>query len=173
MTSGAISSAITCATCHVTPTDALSTGHLNGSTATVSWSGLATATAASPTWNRATGSCAATYCHGNYQGTYTYGTWDWGCDCPGPNVTVQYRGTGAAVNWAGGAMACTSCHANPPATGNWHSGSHATPLPDGNDCSTCHPHVNAAGTAILNPSLHVNGTVEVTPAWRPACFNCH
>ena len=52
VTAGAISSAITCATCHVTPANALSTGHLNGSTATVTWGGIAASSGAAPAWNR-------------------------------------------------------------------------------------------------------------------------
>jgi hypothetical protein len=66
-------------------------------------------------------------------------------------------------------MTCTSCHANPPLTGNWHSGAHG----GGNGCNLCHPHVDATGTAILNPALHVNGIVEVQAAYKSSCFNCH
>jgi hypothetical protein len=66
-------------------------------------------------------------------------------------------------------MTCTSCHANPPLNGNWHSGAHG----GGNGCNLCHPHVNATGTAILNPALHLNGIVEVQAAFKSSCFNCH
>ena len=33
--------------------------------------------------------------------------------------------------------------------------------------------MNAAGTAITNPALHVNGIVEVQAAFQSSCFNCH
>jgi len=161
VTAGAISGAVACAVCHVVPADALSTGHLNGSTATVTWGGISATSGANPVWNRANGSCSATYCHGGYSGTFVYDFW-------GP-ASAAYSGSNASPLWTGGPMTCTSCHANPPLTGNWHSGAHG----GGNGCNLCHPHVNATGTAILNPALHINGVVEVQAAFKSSCFGCH
>jgi predicted CxxxxCH...CXXCH cytochrome family protein len=161
VTAGAISAAVPCATCHVVPATALTTGHLNGSTATVTWGGIAASSGAAPAWNRATLTCASTYCHGGYSGVFNYDFW-------GP-ASAAYAGANASPRWTDGAMTCTSCHANPPQTGSWHSGLHG----GGNGCDLCHPHVNATGTAILNPALHVNGIVEVQAAFQSSCFNCH
>jgi predicted CxxxxCH...CXXCH cytochrome family protein len=161
LTAGAISSAIPCATCHVVPANALSANHLNGSTATVTWSGIASSSGATPAWNRTTQTCASTYCHGGYSGVYNYDFWG--------AAQAAYAGSGATPRWTDGAMTCTSCHAKPPQTGNWHSGAHG----GGNGCNLCHPHVDATGTTILNPALHVNGIIEVQPTWKTTCFNCH
>jgi hypothetical protein len=58
----------------------------------------------------------------------------------------------------------------------WHSGSHgyANGM-DYNGCQVCHP--DAATTngvnAITDPTLHVNGAVDVAPQFKSVCFNCH
>jgi predicted CxxxxCH...CXXCH cytochrome family protein len=161
VTAGAISGAIACATCHVVPADALSAGHLNGSTATVTWGGIAASSGASPVWNRTTGTCASTYCHGGYSGTFVYDFW-------GP-ASAPYAGSKATPKWTDAPMTCTSCHGNPTNNGNWHSGLHG----GGNNCNLCHPDVDAAGTTITNPALHINGTVEVQAAFKSSCFGCH
>jgi hypothetical protein len=83
----------------------------------------------------------------------------------------------------------------------WHSGQHGLGIPNGNTCQLCHPDATGAyiyggppdysttsgglitscpsGTfcsapgAITNPTLHANGTLNVTPAWASWCYNCH
>jgi hypothetical protein len=167
VTAGAITGAIACAACHVVPTDALSTGHLDGSNATVTFGGLATAGNAKPAWNRATGTCTS-YCHGSYSGVFNYTTLD-GSGNPAP-ASFAYTGIGATPLWTGGPMTCTSCHGNPPAGGgNWHSGAHG----GGNGCNLCHPDVDAAGTTITNLAMHLNGVVDVQATYKSSCFNCH
>jgi predicted CxxxxCH...CXXCH cytochrome family protein len=161
VTAGAISGAVACVTCHVVPADAVSPGHLDGPSATVTWGGIAGASNAAPAWNRATGTCATTYCHGGYSGTYVYDFW-------GP-AELAYAGSNGSPKWTDPPMTCTSCHGNPPANAAWHSSSHG----GGNNCDLCHPHVNATGTAILNPALHINGIVEVKGAFKSSCFPCH
>jgi hypothetical protein len=136
---------------------------------------MATFGGAQPRWDRASGTCATTYCHGNYSGTYVYGVWDWGLD---ELVTVYapYVGGRATPGWADGPVTCGSCHGNPPAqTGYWHSGEHGYG-DDYRQCQLCHPDatsVSGVGTAITNPAQHVNGIVEVTPRWKSQCFGCH
>ncbi len=49
--------------------------------------------------------------------------------------------------------ACGSCHALPP----------PAPHPHETDCSLCHSQVIDANRNFVNPSLHVNGTVDVSP----------
>jgi predicted CxxxxCH...CXXCH cytochrome family protein len=162
--------AVACASCHAVPADALAAGHVGGATATVTFGGQAVAGNATPRWDRATATCATTYCHGGYQGTFTYQTYDWGLQ----NfvlVTVPYAGNGTTPIWTGGPMTCSSCHGAPPANGAWHDPGHGGP--GQNACSLCHPGVNAAGTAFTDPSRHLNGTVDVTPVWTSTCFGCH
>src|SRR5512137_1448247 len=63
-----------------------------------------------------------------------------------------------APNWTSpAATTCGTCHALPP----------AAPHPQNNDCSTCH-----AGYTLtsVNPSLHLNGTVDVSAL---GCTACH
>lgn len=74
-----------CSSCHTVPATPSSAGHLDG-TIDVTFSGLATQGGASPVWNAATGTCAASYCHG-----------------------------GAELSWrTPSPVSCTSCHGEPP-----------------------------------------------------------
>jgi predicted CxxxxCH...CXXCH cytochrome family protein len=126
----------------------------------------------SPTF--AGGSCSATYCHGDFAGDYTYVVIQ---SDPPEETTVRYAGKAAAPSWVGGPMACDSCHGNPTrGLGVWHSGSHGYPGNQYNDCQYCHPDavgVNGVGTAITNPSLHVNGAVNLAPRFQDCSSNCH
>lgn len=158
VTAGAIAGAFDCSVCHVKPADALSAGHANG-TATVTWGALAGASGAKPSWSRATGTCASTYCHGGYSGRYDYLVYE-------TLGTVTYAGSNATVSWTGGAMTCASCHGSPPAVGYWHQGHTG-------GCDLCHPNVDSPGTSILDKTRHVNGIVDVAPRWANSCFNCH
>jgi len=154
----------------------VSAGHIDDPTpvAKVTFGGLAVAPApvAAPSWARATATCASTYCHGNYQGTYTYFSYNWGSDSF-DEITVSYVGARATPTWTDGPTTCGSCHGNPPrSTGAWHSGAHG----GGNDCQLCHPDASGSGgvgTTITDPTRHVNGVVEVTPKWSSRCFYCH
>jgi predicted CxxxxCH...CXXCH cytochrome family protein len=167
-----------CGTCHVKPTSALSPGHIalaDGGLATVTWSGRAIQGGANPVWNRPAGTCASTYCHGNYSGVYVYENWDWDSDSL-VTIYAPYSGKKATPGWIDGPMTCASCHGNPPADGSpWHSGYHGN-KPEHNYCQLCHPDattVAGAGNSITTPSQHVNGILEVTPRWTSACMGCH
>ena len=166
--------AIDCTACHVKPSDALAAGHIDAARATLTWGGLATAGGATPTWNASAATCASTYCHGNYSGTFTYYYYPW--DGPPELVEVPYAGSNATPSWTGGPTACGSCHAIRPATGVWHTPTHGNGVAGANDCQTCHPDAsstNGLAPAITNRALHVNGTVEVSPQWWSACYFCH
>jgi predicted CxxxxCH...CXXCH cytochrome family protein len=73
---------------------------------------------------------------------------------------------GAAVKpavWTaprGSTEACGSCHALPP----------PAPHPASTECSMCHDKVVDATRTIIDPSLHVNGTVDVRAL---TCGSCH
>ena len=142
VTPGAISSAVACAACHVVPADALSPGHLNGSTASVTWGGIAAASGANPTWNRTTGSCAATYCHGAF---------------PGGNPTNLPLWTKLDGTYA----KCGSCHVTTPDSGPDIGGSSAHTFHRMTQpvlCSRCHTGFTATST---DPAQHVNGAKDV------------
>jgi predicted CxxxxCH...CXXCH cytochrome family protein len=140
------------------------TAHPSGTTDVVAFGGRATTGGAAPSYDATTGSCSATYCHGNYSGVFNYDSFDGTDYVP---KTYAYTGKNATPTWSDGPMACDSCHGNPPAGGNtWHSGFHG----GGNQCSLCHPDPSAGGA---NAATHVNGTVDVTPRWTQSCFACH
>ena len=142
-----------CTACHVKPTSVFSPNHIEGAVTVTGYTGADPALAAAvtdPGWSRATGSCAASYCHGaTLQG--------------GANRTPGWT----VVN--GSQVACGTCHGIPPSTG-WHPDHVA----GGNwwanaNCSNCHAGI-ATGSAyqppvtngaIVGPAQHVNGTRNV------------
>lgn len=86
------------------------------------------------------GATCANYCHGQ--------------TIPG--------GTNKAPAWTsvnGTQAACGTCHSLPP----------AAPHPQNPNCAVCHSAVINASGAIIDPSLHVNGTVEA----QMSCGSCH
>lgn len=122
-----------CSACHVKPGDALAPGHLDGPTATVTFGGLS-AQGTSPSWNRSSATCAATYCHGG----------------------TLLGGTHATPVWTvldGTQRTCDSCHGAPPA-----NASHTRT--DG-DCSACHGAGYSAAQATVGAG-HIDGTLDVT-----------
>jgi hypothetical protein len=167
VTASATAPAFDCAVCHVKPASALSAGHLDGPTATVTFGGLATLSGAAPAWDRTTATCGTTYCHGGYSGVYDY--WTLGGDGELYPASVAYSGNRANPVWTNGPQGCASCHRGGAPVGVWHTGQHS----GGNNCDLCHPNANAAGTAITNASLHLNGVVDLAPKWQGSCFACH
>jgi predicted CxxxxCH...CXXCH cytochrome family protein len=160
LTDGGLANAMACTSCHAVPT---SLAHPDG-TAQIQWGGLATQGGAAPVWDRTTGTCSNTYCHGNYSGTHHYDVYDFGSDTLTP-MTYDYAGSNATPTWTAGA-ACGSCHGSPPTnseSGSWH-GFHG----GGNQCQLCHPDATGlpGSATISNPALHVNGVVELAPRWQ-------
>ena len=137
--------AFDCSTCHTKPTDVLSEGHIfigddSPGAAEVSFSG---GLSDAGTYDGA-GTCGSLYCHG-------------------------YRGRdNGEVSHTDGARGCDDCH--PDTTSGrsaWDSdmsGEHEKHLREGVKCSGCHEDTVSSGLAILDPSLHVNGTADVTLA---------
>lgn len=125
-----------------------------------------------------TGACSSLYCHGAYSGEFTYFFYD-------EYITVSYAGNGGtAPDWySATGLGCDSCHGNPPTRPNstlkygWHNGMHANAfVSGGNECQFCHPHVsgsNGVGMAVIDSTLHANGTIDVQPTWTSKCFYCH
>jgi predicted CxxxxCH...CXXCH cytochrome family protein len=142
-----ISAPIACSACHVVPAEIDSPGHIDHSRpATVTFSGLAVADGAKPTWNGA--SCSATYCHGG--GTKLAA--DAAAHLLPPAWTL---GTSQAF--------CGSCHGVPPSDAA-HAG---IVFPD---CARCHRStvtpqggIIVAGPPEARTSNHINGVVDVAP----------
>lgn len=71
-------------------------------------------------------------------------------------------GTNKAPAWSqvnGTQAACGTCHSLPP----------AAPHPQNPNCSVCHSAVIDSTGAFVDPSLHINGTVEA----QLSCGSCH
>jgi predicted CxxxxCH...CXXCH cytochrome family protein len=130
--------------CHQTPADALSEGHIDGATASVSFAGLGAAGVVPPlpppTWDRASASCSSTYCHG----------------------ATLVGGTHTTPVWTGGSgeAACDGCHGLPPVSAKHPAVSSSLPA-----CSPCHALTIDASGAMIPPNAggkHLDGTVEAT-----------
>jgi predicted CxxxxCH...CXXCH cytochrome family protein len=121
-----------CSNCHGSPLPT-NIDHVDGlaSPVPVPFGGVALTGNVTPTFNPATLSCSATYCHGNFPG----------------------GATTAAPLWTGGAMTCTSCHGAPPSTGQHGRSEHRSA-----GCGACHSGYSATAA---NPALHVNGVKDV------------
>jgi predicted CxxxxCH...CXXCH cytochrome family protein len=128
-----------------------------------------------PSFDATAKTCSSISCHGMYSGTFEY--YFPGGDGEPVLNTFSYAGSGGTTpNWYTTGAGCTACHGNPPrpagATPVWHSGQHG----GGNDCQLCHPDATGSGgvgTAITDPSLHANGTVNVQARFKTTCFGCH
>ncbi|MBN2196071.1 MAG: CxxxxCH/CxxCH domain-containing protein [Polyangiaceae bacterium] len=124
---------VECAECHVVPSDLLTHPDPLNRPAPVVFGSIATAAGAAPTWDRASATCASTYCHG---------------------ATLPEAAIRTAPEWTrvdGTQKACTSCHGNPP--GGVHPASSA--------CENCHAAVAGPGGTITNAVLHIDGKVDV------------
>lgn len=142
-----ISAPIACGVCHQVPADLHSPGHLDHlRPATVTFSGLALADGATPTWNGS--SCSNSYCHGGGAKLAT----DTAAKLRAPVWTL---GTSQAF--------CGSCHGAPP--GNAQHAGIVFP-----DCARCHSTTvsSTGGILVSGPpgartSTHINGVIDVTP----------
>jgi predicted CxxxxCH...CXXCH cytochrome family protein len=108
---GVFSRPIACGECHAVPDDV---GHADAE-AQVAFGEIAVAGGAAPVWSRATATCSATWCHGQFAGGNLLNEPSW--------TTVN--GTQAT---------CGSCHGAPP----------PAPHPQSGDCAVCHAGYTAA-----------------------------
>jgi predicted CxxxxCH...CXXCH cytochrome family protein len=95
----------------------------------------------------ASGSCSATYCHGNFSG-----------------------GANAAPSWTAGAMTCTSCHGSPPSTGEHGRSQHRTA-----GCGACHSSYTATAVNVglhVNGGKDVGGTGTFINTWNATTLQC-
>ena len=164
-----------CSVCHEKPGVVFSPGHLDGATTVTGYTGADTGLqfVKEPGWDRTTATCATSWCHGNYSGTFTYYTDD------GSGTLVQvdfpYAGSRGTPRWNqvdGTQATCGTCHGRPPSGGIWHGGSHGG-TSNYNGCDICHQGTTPDGSGFADSSRHVNGVVDVDPGWRGDCFDCH
>lgn len=128
-----------CVQCHTKPTDVMSVDHIfddSHGSADVNFGGL------SPAGSFDGASCSQLYCHGDGQGN---------------NGTVVKTSV---------AMQCDSCHPDINSGNNAFSGmsgEHRRHMNQGITCDECHADVvGADNQSILDPSLHVNGSITNT-----------
>jgi|GEM_PF-2550228 len=165
LTSNVVSAPVKCGECHVVVTAIRSANHWNYSTATLTFSGRATANGHTPTVSRTSGimSCSNLNCH---TGKYNSGT----VASPFWNMTGLVKETGATVG------DCVKCHQMPPSG----YASHPAQLPNTNalstivaSCQGCHGNISSSamnvGNAFNDKSIHVNGVINSTMS----CNGCH
>lgn len=133
---------LACAECHLVPNAVTDPGHIDSiAPAEVTFGTLAHADNAAPVWDRLTGTCTGTYCHGN--GIYL--------------SADPIAGTLRTPDWTAGSSQayCGACHGVPPTT-------HPQNLTLG-DCARCHPSVDSQGNPIVDgtTSRHMDGVVDV------------
>ncbi len=145
-----ISNGVACDSCHTVPTGSL---HANGTT--VVTLKRPTDTVATGTYDSASGTCTASYCHGQLahngkpNNTVSWSTTSLsGCDaCHAPQYwtsnTVANETEGHQVHNTG----CAGCHSSSTSRMN---------------CLQCHPGYSRVGAGTVNATSHVNGTVEVS-----------
>ena len=138
-----IASPLGCDACHPSRGDVRTdTAHVDGDgVAEVVFGPLAKTGGAAATYTRVSSTsatCASTYCHGRFSGGAS-------------------SGSGATVSWTSTTpVGCTSCHGNPPASGEHskHSGSSFR-------CYNCHNAVVDSSNGFVDAALHVNGAKDV------------
>jgi predicted CxxxxCH...CXXCH cytochrome family protein len=144
---------VVCANCHNVPQSVSSPGHINPSNL-VNLQGLAiTNNASNATFNSSDGSCANTYCHGNFafkKSTAAPEDYFAFTDSvmTGNNKTVYWTHAGASE------AACGSCHDLPP---KGHIGYQQFPL---SSCVSCHAGVVDDQGNIIDKTKHINGNVD-------------
>ena len=125
--------AFACSQCHVTHDTALSASHFLDTADTAP--GTAEMTFSKGLSDKATyagGTCSNLYCHG---------------DGTGDNGTIKSSGS---------VSGCNDCHKS-----SGLNGKHDDHLEEGVGCEECHSTTASSSTKIKDPTMHVNGSVEV------------
>lgn len=125
---------VPCSECHIVPTIADGVEHPGppGQPAPVVFGLVASHDSASPSWDRATGTCSDVFCHGSTLR---------GAEARSPPVWTRVDGS---------QRLCTACHGFPPPPNH----------PQRTDCEACHYMVVSANGVIENPLLHIDGALE-------------
>ena len=131
-----------CATCHVTPEDVLTAGHLFDDTPGLAEVSFTAGLSGEGTWDGSKNTCSNLYCHSNAQDD------------------------GGTVAVTDGPLDCASCHPSLDSSREaWESmsGKHVNHLRDNIGCQDCHVETTHDGATIATPDSHVNGVVDVAP----------
>jgi hypothetical protein len=145
---------VACASCHNVPQSVYSPGHFNPASL-VTLKGLASANIASNSaFNSSDGSCANTYCHGNF----AYSKKTAAAENDFAFTDSVMTGNNKTVHWTHSASteaACGSCHDLPP---KGHIGYQQFPI---SSCVSCHAGVVDDQGNIIDKTKHINGNVDV------------
>lgn len=135
---------IECGDCHVVPATVEAPGHFDTALpAELTFSGVAAAGAAKPTWDGV--KCTNTYCHATVV-----------------EAGADMKGAVMAPEWTkvdGSQVYCGSCHGIPPIEPDPQKPQ--TKHPIAYECPECHKNLST-GFIFKDPSLHVNGKVDMT-----------
>jgi len=163
LTYGNALESVACVECHNVPSVWNGPGHIDPARAEVVFNGTLGGKVTgdgtnvpAPAYSAGTNGCSGTYCHGN---------WVVRKETAPPEYAFAYadsviRGGNFTPVWTGGSTqaACgASCHTLPP---QGH-------LASGPTCNGCHSGVVDANNIILDPTLHINGKVNVFGTERP------
>lgn len=166
LASTGISDKVHCGSCHTVHTAINEATHLNYTTSTITFGGIAKANSATPSVSRSAGvvSCSNTYCHGaKMPGGDTTGT----NKAPAFNATTYLPATLSTSS-------CSVCHGFPPSTASGHPSVTAPSSFPTSNCN-CHANISVSGNSYSNifvdKNLHINGIYE--PASLGNCVGCH
>ncbi|HUL57833.1 MAG TPA: CxxxxCH/CxxCH domain-containing protein [Anaeromyxobacteraceae bacterium] len=140
---GRLSNAIHCTECH--GPDKTDRTHADGNSAPI-FGTVAKTGGLSPTYSA--GTCASTYCHGNFTG--------------GKNASPAWN--------VPGQLGCTDCHLSPPVPAAASGSVPASYHPNDPTCTDCHPAGYSTTTVVA--ATHVDGAVALNPN-RTGCVACH
>ncbi len=135
---------VECNECHVVPATVKAAGHFDTpAPAELTFSGVATAGVAKPQWDGV--KCSDTYCHGT-----------------AVKAGQDMKGSVPAPEWTkvdGSQVYCGSCHGIPPIETDPNKPQTTHPI--AYECPDCHKNLST-GFIFKDPSLHVNGKVDMT-----------
>ncbi|MDD8018271.1 MAG: CxxxxCH/CxxCH domain-containing protein [Bacteroidota bacterium] len=144
--SGTLGAVVACTTCHVVPSKMTDAGHIDTTPhAEVRFDSTSIFYKANAVYNNTTGTCANTYCHGNFKN--------------GNAQTMTWTDTTAT------AVQCGTCHGDVTKTilaekAFPKSGHPTISAIVSTECVKCHSAVIDANMAIINPAKHINGRID-------------
>lgn len=143
-----IGNTIRCSSCHKFPQSVYAEGHIDNTPgAEIVFGNLAVNTV----YNSSTGTCANSYCHGNFE----FKKSDAAPENQFAYISDKMIGSNKTVKWNkvdGTEAKCGSCHGLPP------EGHIKVPM---NACVSCHPTVVDEAGNIIDKTKHINGVVNV------------
>ena len=138
---------VPCDACHLVPLDVLSPGHVFDDTPGVAEVAMGSSLSPAGTWTGT--SCSNLYCHSTG------------------------RNEDGAIDASAPPQGCDDCHADASIGTDWLTMSlrHSQHLITLIGCAQCHARVAASNSAIADPTLHVDGQVQVDLASGTLTYN--